>query len=63
MEAPLQLLTVWRTTTEHCEIVWSAFRGYRVRLWVQNRIFIDEMMSDVDAAISRAVQLREQWAS
>ena len=62
MEAPLQLVTVWRTATEHCEIVWTTIRGYRVRLWVQNRIFIDELMADADTAISRAWQLREQWA-
>ena len=62
MGGPLQIVTVWRTTAEHCEIVWTAFNGYRVRLWVQNRILIDELMADADDAISRACQLREQWA-
>ena len=63
MRAPLQLVTIWRTAAEHCEIVWTAFRGYRVRLWVENRILIDELMADEDSAITRACELRSEWAS
>jgi hypothetical protein len=61
MKDQLEIRTIWRTAAEHCEIVWGAFKGYHVRLWVQNRIIVDELMADADAAVKRAWELRTEW--
>jgi hypothetical protein len=56
---PIQ--TIWRTAYEHCELVWVRFVGYHLRLWVRNRLVIDELVTDVEAAIQRAGELRVEW--
>lgn len=60
---PLEIRTIWRTATEHCEIVWGTFMGYRVRVWVHNRLIVDELTPDADAAVKRAWELRTEWTS
>jgi hypothetical protein len=57
----LQIQTIWRTAAEHCEVVWSMFTGYHVRIWVQNRMIVDEWMADAEAAGRRAWELRTEW--
>jgi len=53
--------TIWKTASEQCELVWSQFRGYRVRLWVQGRLIVDELTGDADSAIRRGWELRLDW--
>ena len=56
-----QIRTVWRTTSEQCELVWSQFSGVSVRLWVRNRLILEEALGDVDTAFRRAWELRTEW--
>ena len=61
MVKELQIQTIWRTAAEHCEVVWTDFRGYHVRLWVENRMILDEWMSNAESALARAWELRTEW--
>ena len=56
-----QIQTIWKTATEHCEVVWSLMTGYRTRLWVNGRLIVDEWMADAKAASERAWELRTEW--
>jgi hypothetical protein len=60
-ESGIQIRTVWRTAAEHCELVWSQFAGCRVRLWVDNRLILEESLFDLEQAIDRAFDLRTEW--
>ena len=57
----LEVRTIWRTAAEQCELVWSQLSGCRVRLWVHNRLVIEEDFADVGDAIDRAWELRLEW--
>ena len=57
----MQVQTVWRTATEQCEIVWAQFISYRVRLWVEGRLIVDELVADFQDGVRRAWQLRTEW--
>ena len=57
----LEVRTIWRTASEHCELVFSQNRGYRLRLWVDGRLMVDEMAVDAESAIQRAWELRVEW--
>ena len=59
--ASSQIRTVWRTASEQCELVWSQFSGVTVRLWVRNRLILEEGLGDVDTAFRRAWELRTEW--
>jgi len=56
-----EIRTIWRTAAEHCELVWGRFSGYHVRLWVKNRLILEEALYNVDDAIRRAWELRVEW--
>jgi len=56
-----EIRTIWRTAAEHCELVWGQFTGYQVRLWVKNRLILEEALYNIDDAISRAWELRVEW--
>ena len=60
MKDPI-IRTIWKTASEQCELVWSQFNGYRVRLWVRGRLIVDELMADADAATRRGWELRLDW--
>lgn len=57
----IEIRTIWRTAAEHCEVVWGQFTAYRVRLWVQNRLILEETLHDAEAAVRRAQELRVEW--
>jgi hypothetical protein len=57
----LQVQTIWRTAAEQCEIVWAQFISYRVRLWVNNRLLLEEVVADFEAGVQRAWELRTEW--
>lgn len=57
----LEIRTIWRTAREQCEVVWGRFTGYRVRLWVEGRLIVDELVSDLETALSRGWDLRVEW--
>ena len=61
MASELEIQTIWRTAAEHCEIVWGRFKGHHVRLWVKNRMILDELMADAETALARAWELRTEW--
>ena len=61
MEEPPPIRTIWRTAAEHCELVWVRFAGYHLRLWVRNRLVLDELVTDVEEAVRRAWELRVEW--
>ena len=56
-----EIRTIWRTGTEQCELVVNKISGYRLLLWVQGRLIVDEYMVDADAVIQRAWELRLEW--
>jgi hypothetical protein len=56
-----EIRTIWRTATEQCELVFSKVSGYRLRLWVQGRLIVDEYMVDADAVIERGWELKKEW--
>lgn len=56
-----QVETVWRTASEQCELVWNQFSGVTLRLWVRNRLILEEATSDMDTAFRRAWELRIEW--
>lgn len=56
-----QVETVWRTASEHCELVWNRFSGVTLRLWVRNRLIVEEVIADVETAFRRAWELRIEW--
>lgn len=56
-----EIRTIWRTAAEHCELVWSQLNGYRVRLWVQNRLILEEALADAEGVFRRAWELRVEW--
>ena len=56
-----QIKTVWRTASEQCELVWNQFSGVTVRLWVRNKLIVEEVLADVDSAFRRAWELRIEW--
>lgn len=56
-----EIRTIWRTASEHCELVWGQFSGISVRVWVRNRLIVEEALTDFDAAFSRAWELRTEW--
>jgi hypothetical protein len=41
--------------------VWSQLNGYRVRLWVQNSLILEEVLADAEGAFRRAWELRVEW--
>ena len=57
----LQIQTIWRTASEQCEVVWGQFLGYHVRLWINGRLIVDELMADAEAAYRRGWELRTEW--
>jgi hypothetical protein len=57
----VQVQTIWKTTTEQCEIVWAQFISYRVRLWVRGRLIVDEIVADFNDGVRRAWELRIEW--
>jgi hypothetical protein len=57
----IEIRTMWRTAREQCELVWGQFTGYRLHLWVNGQLILNEAMADVDAAFSRASELRVEW--
>lgn len=61
MPGHAQVKTVWRTASEHCELVWNQFSGVTLRLWVWNRLILEEVLVDVDTAFRRAWELRIEW--
>ena len=61
MDNPVEIRTIWRTAAEHCELVWGRFSGCRLRLWVKNRLVLEEVVEDIEAAINRAFELRVEW--
>jgi hypothetical protein len=61
MPKDAQIKTVWRTASEQCELVWSQFSGVTVRLWVRNRLILEEALADVESAFQRAWELRTEW--
>jgi hypothetical protein len=56
-----EIRTVWRTASEQCELVWTQFSGVTLRLWVKNRLILEEALADVDTAFQRAWELRTEW--
>jgi hypothetical protein len=56
-----QIKTVWKTATEQCELVWNQFSGVTLRLWVKNRLILEEVLADVETAFRRAWELRIEW--
>ena len=54
----VEIRTIWRTATEQCELVFSLVSGYRLRLWVEGRLRIDEYMADAESVIRRGWELR-----
>ena len=58
---PIEITTIWRTATEQCELVCHRIAGYRLRLWVQGRLIVDEYMADAAAGVRRAWELRTEW--
>ena len=56
----IEIRTLWRTATEQCELVFHKISGYRLRLWVQGRLIVDEYMTDEAAGIERARELRTE---
>jgi len=56
-----QVETVWRTASEHCELVWNQFSGVTLRLWVRNRLILEEALADMETAFRRAWELRIEW--
>ena len=63
MARELEIQTIWRTAFEHCELVWGTFTGCRLRLWVRNRLVLEETMVDAEMAARRAWELRTEWPS
>ena len=61
MTGELEIQTIWRTAAEQCEVVWGRFKGYHIRLWVKNRLILDEPMFDSESAVRRAWELRVEW--
>ena len=57
----IQVETVWRTSTEQCEIIWAQFVMHRVRLWVRGQLIVDEIVADFQDGVRRAWQLRTEW--
>jgi hypothetical protein len=57
----VEIRTIWRTATEQCELVIHKVFGYRLRLWVEGRLIVDEYMADASAGIQRAWELRTEW--
>ena len=58
---PIEIRTIWRTATEQCELVFHKISGYRLRLWVQGRLIVDEYMADAATGIKRGWELRTEW--
>jgi hypothetical protein len=56
-----EVRTVWRTASEQCELVWNQFSGVTLRLWVRNRLILEEALGDADTAFRRAWELRTEW--
>ena len=52
---------IWRTAAEQCELVLDKFTGCHVRLWVKNRLILEEALYNVDDALRRAWELRVEW--
>lgn len=61
MSERVEIKTVWRTASETCELVWSQFSGVTLRLWVLNRLILEEALADFDSAFRRAWELRTEW--
>lgn len=57
----LEVRTIWRTAAEHCELVWSQFNGYRVRLWVRNSLVLEETLGTAEDGMRRGWELRNEW--
>lgn len=61
MSEHVEIKTVWRTASETCELVWDQFSGVTLRLWVVNRLILEEALVDFDTAFRRAWELRTEW--
>ena len=59
MEISIQ--TLWRTSSEQCELVFRHWHGALLRLWVQNRLVLEEEVYDMAMALRRAAELRTEW--
>jgi hypothetical protein len=57
----VQIRTIWRTASEQCELVFGYFSGCQLRLWVQGRLIVDELMADAEEGVRRAWELRTEW--
>ena len=58
MTQDVEIMTLWRTAYETCELVWGRFSGYHLKLWSKHRLILDEIMYDVESAVRRAAELR-----
>lgn len=61
MPVQTEVRTVWRTASEQCELVWNQFSGVTLRLWVRNRLILEEVLADAETAFRRAWELRTEW--
>ena len=52
-----EIQTLWRTTSEQCELVSSGLSGCRLRLWVRGSLLIDEDVFDWQQGMNRAMDL------
>jgi hypothetical protein len=52
------ITTLWRTTSEQCEMVDLGIRGARLRFWENGKLLIDERIEDLRDAQRRAEELR-----
>jgi hypothetical protein len=57
----VEIRTIWHTRSEQCELVLGYFTGCHLRLWVQGRLIVDELMADVEEGVRRAWELRTEW--
>jgi hypothetical protein len=53
-----QIQTLWRTSSEQCEVVLLGLFRCRLRLWVRGALMLDEEVSDLARALKRATELR-----
>jgi hypothetical protein len=57
----VQVQTLWRTSTEQCELVSLGLQDCRLRLWVNGVLILDEPVPDGQTALMRAEELRREW--
>jgi hypothetical protein len=50
--------TIWRTATHQCEIAHDGIERFRLLLWVNGVLKIDEEVFDLQLTMMRALELR-----